>query len=88
MLENKGLTKHADLKSQAGAFRVMARKGFSEGMSGHISVRDPEFEDRFWTNPLARHFGLLKASDMILVDYDGKVKGGNTSRPAFILRIT
>ena len=34
------------------------------------------------TNPLGKHFGLLKASDMILVDYDGKAIGGNMSRPA------
>ena len=51
-------------------------------MSGHISVRDPEHPHTFWTNPLGRHFGLLKASDMVLVDYDGKVVGGNQSRPA------
>ena len=31
---------------------------------------------------LGKHFGLLKASDMILVDYDGKAIGGNMSRPA------
>lgn len=66
----------------AGAFRVFARKGFTEGMSGHISVRDPEHPHFFWTNPLAKHFATLKASDMILLDYDGKVVGGNTSRPA------
>lgn len=66
----------------AGAFRVFARKGFTEGMSGHISVRDPENPHAFWTNPLGRHFALLEPSDMILVDYDGKPIGGNTSRPA------
>ncbi|KAF2247176.1 class II aldolase/adducin domain-containing protein [Trematosphaeria pertusa] len=70
------------LAHMAGAFRVFARKGFTEGMSGHISVRDPEHADRFWTNPLGKHFATLKASDMVLVDYDGKVVGGNTSRPA------
>lgn len=70
------------LTHMAGAFHVFARKGFTEGMSGHISVRDPEHPHTFWTNPLGKHFGLLKASDMVLVDYDGKVVGGNTSRPA------
>ncbi|KAF1980286.1 arad-like aldolase/epimerase [Bimuria novae-zelandiae CBS 107.79] len=70
------------LSHMAGAFRVFARKGFTEGMSGHISVRDPENPHTFWTNPLGRHFGLLKASDMVLVDYDGMVVGGNQSRPA------
>ncbi|KAH7109864.1 class II aldolase/adducin N-terminal [Dendryphion nanum] len=70
------------LSHMAGAFRVFARKGFTEGMSGHISVRDPEHPHFFWTNPLAKHFAMLKASDMILLDYDGKVVGGNTTRPA------
>ncbi|KAI9373284.1 class II aldolase/adducin N-terminal [Aspergillus egyptiacus] len=70
------------LNHMAGAFRVFARHGFVEGMSGHISLRDPEFPDRFWTNPLGLHFGLIKASDMILVDESGVAVGGNTSRPA------
>lgn len=39
------------LEHMAGAFRVFGRKGFSEGMSGHISLRDPEHPDCFWTNP-------------------------------------
>ncbi|KAL2356426.1 class II aldolase/adducin N-terminal [Cryomyces antarcticus] len=74
--------RHWTLSHMAAAFRVFARKGYTEGMSGHISVRDPEHPHTFWTNPLGRHFGLLKASDMVLVDYDGNVVGGNTSRPA------
>jgi len=74
--------RHWILEHMAGAFRVFARKGFTEGMSGHISVRDPEHAHQFWTNPLGRHFGLLRASDMILVDYSGAVVGGSTSRPA------
>lgn len=70
------------LEHMALAFRVFARKGYTEGMSGHISVRDPENPHTFWTNPLAVHFGMLKASDMILLDYSGKPIGGNMSRPA------
>lgn len=70
------------LSHMAGAFRVFARNNLTEGMSGHISVRDPEHPHTFWTNPLGKHFGLLNASDMVLVDYEGKVVGGNTSRPA------
>ena len=70
------------LSKMALAFRVFARKGYTEGMSGHISVRDPENPHTFWTNPLSKHFGLLKASDMILVDYDGNTIGGNMALPA------
>ncbi|OCL15213.1 class II aldolase/adducin domain-containing protein [Glonium stellatum] len=70
------------LSHMAGALRVFARKGFTEGMSGHISVRDPENPHTFWTNPLGKHFATLTAADMILVDYNGCAIGGNTSRPA------
>ena len=38
------------LEKMALAFRVFARKGYTEGMSGHISVRDPENPHSFWTN--------------------------------------
>lgn len=65
------------LEHMAGAFRVFAREGYAEGISGHISVRDPEHEDRFWINPLGVHFGLLKASDMLCVDLSGDVVDGN-----------
>jgi hypothetical protein len=36
------------LEKMALAFRVFARKGYTEGMSGHISVRDPENPHTFW----------------------------------------
>lgn len=39
------------LEHMAGAFRVFARKGFTEGTAGHISVRDPVDPDTFWINP-------------------------------------
>jgi len=38
------------LEHMAIAFRVFARKGYTEGMSGHISVRDPENHHAFWTS--------------------------------------
>ncbi|KAF5615391.1 transcriptional regulatory [Fusarium tjaetaba] len=85
----RGIPTHPDFASQrqwqlehmAAAFRHWHREGYVEGISGHISVRDPEFTDAFWTNPLGRHFGLLKVSDMILVNLKGEVIGGNRSRP-------
>jgi ribulose-5-phosphate 4-epimerase/fuculose-1-phosphate aldolase len=47
-------------------------------MSGHISVRDPEFQDYIWMNPLGKHFGLMAAGDMICLDLDtGAIVGGN-----------
>jgi hypothetical protein len=39
------------LEHMAAAFRHWSTQGFVEGISGHISVRDPENHDVFWTNP-------------------------------------
>lgn len=65
------------LEHMAGAFRVFARKGYCEGAAGHISVRDPEDPHTFWINPLNIHFGVLRAEDMVRVDDEGNVIGGN-----------
>ncbi|KAF2454472.1 class II aldolase/adducin N-terminal [Lineolata rhizophorae] len=65
------------LEHMAGAFRVFARKGFTEGTSGHISVRDPVDPNTFWINPFGKHFGMLTASDMVHIDEEGQVIGGN-----------
>lgn len=62
----------------AAVFRDFSRKGFTEGMSGHISVRDPEHPTYIWMNPLGKHFGLMTAGDLICLDiHTGKVVGGN-----------
>ncbi|KAL4945177.1 hypothetical protein BDV06DRAFT_231584 [Aspergillus oleicola] len=65
----------------AAAFRVFGREGFNEGISGHISVRDPVLKDHFWINPFARHFSAMKASDLVLVDGDGYVTEGGAQSP-------
>ncbi|PGH13225.1 hypothetical protein AJ79_03783 [Helicocarpus griseus UAMH5409] len=70
------------LNHMTGAFRAFARHGLIEGMAGHISLRDLEFPNLFWTNPLGLHFALIAPSDLILVDEEGNAVGGNTSRPA------
>lgn len=59
-------------------FRDFALKGFTEGMSGHISVRDPEFENYIWMNPLGKHFGCMTAGDLLCLDlHTGDIVGGN-----------
>lgn len=57
----------------AAAFREFADQGYTEGLAGHISVRDPILTDHFWLNPLSMHFGMIKVSDLILVDEEGTV---------------
>ncbi|KAL3453912.1 class II aldolase/adducin N-terminal [Aspergillus insuetus] len=65
----------------AAAFRYFGKEGFNEGISGHISVRDPVLKDHFWMNPFAKHFSAMKASDLVLVDTDGYVTEGGAQLP-------
>jgi ribulose-5-phosphate 4-epimerase/fuculose-1-phosphate aldolase len=60
----------------AGAFRVFGKFGFSEGVAGHITVRDPEYPDKFWVNPFGVSFNKIKVSDLILVDHNGQIVDG------------
>jgi ribulose-5-phosphate 4-epimerase/fuculose-1-phosphate aldolase len=61
----------------AAAFRLFGRFGFSEGVAGHITARDPEHLDRFWVNPFGMSFSQIKVSDLILVDHEGTVVEGS-----------
>jgi ribulose-5-phosphate 4-epimerase/fuculose-1-phosphate aldolase len=56
----------------AAAFRICARLGWADGASGHVSLRDPVNPEHFWINPYAVHFAQMKASDLVLVDHEGK----------------
>ncbi|MFF9011608.1 class II aldolase/adducin family protein [Streptomyces sp. NPDC014870] len=71
----------------AAGFRLFGRFGFSEGVAGHITVRDPENPDAFWVNPFGMSFSQIKASDLILVDHEGTVLVGNrpVNRAAFVI---
>lgn len=60
----------------AAAFRLFARFGFSEGVAGHITARDPENPSVFWVNPFGMSFSQIRVSDLILVDHDGKLLEG------------
>lgn len=61
----------------ASAFRLFAKFGFSEGVAGHITARDPELHDHFWVNPFGMHFAHIRVSDLILVNEKGDVVEGN-----------
>lgn len=63
----------------AAAFRLFAHYGFDEGVAGHITVRDPEFTDCFWVNPIGMYFGHIQVSDLLLVNHKGEIVKG--SRP-------
>ncbi|MDN5744480.1 MAG: class II aldolase/adducin family protein [Nocardioidaceae bacterium] len=77
-------------KMLAVTLRLFARLGFDEGVAGHVTVRDPEFPERFWVNPYAVHFSRMKVSDLLLIDEAGKVVEGErrTNKAAFSIHST
>ncbi|MFI7099672.1 class II aldolase/adducin family protein [Streptomyces sp. NPDC050161] len=71
----------------AAAFRMFGKFGFSEGVAGHITARDPENPEWFWVNPFGMSFRQIKVSDLVLVDHDGNVVEGRfpVNRAAFCI---
>ena len=60
----------------AGVCRIFGRAGFSVGLLGHVTVRDPEDPERFWANPLGISFNRIRTSDLVQVDHDGNLTHG------------
>ncbi|BCJ58048.1 class II aldolase/adducin family protein [Micromonospora endophytica] len=60
----------------AAALRIFGKLGYGEGISGHISVRDPENLDQFWVNPFGVSFNRVTVRDLICVDDQGRVVAG------------
>lgn len=70
------------LERMAAACRVFGRAGYSEGLLGHITVRDPEHPDRFWINPVGVSFRQMRVSHLVQVSHDGEVtQGSGTINP-------
>jgi ribulose-5-phosphate 4-epimerase/fuculose-1-phosphate aldolase len=69
------------------AVRAFAMHGFDYGFAGHLTVRDPEHPELYWTNPMCVHFSQVKMSNLILADHEGKVVEGNyaINRAGFVL---
>ena len=64
------------LERLAGVCRIFGRLGFSEGLLGHITVRDPEDPELLWVNPIGVSFRRIKVSDLIQVNHAGDILVG------------
>ena len=69
------------------ACRAFDQQGYDYGFAGHLTVRDPEHPELYWTNPMCVHFSQVKVSNLILVDHDGRVVEGEhaVNRAGFVL---
>lgn len=64
------------LQRLAATCRIFGRRGFSEGLLGHVTVRDPEDPDRFWVNPVGVAMHQIKVSHLVQVNHHGEVVHG------------
>lgn len=88
-------TVHADVETErrrrkravVGGYRILSRFGLDEGISGHITARDPGDPHLFWTAPFGMHFAVVQPEDLLLVDSDGAVVQGSgpLNRAAFVI---
>jgi ribulose-5-phosphate 4-epimerase/fuculose-1-phosphate aldolase len=66
----------------AAALRWAARLGLNEGVCNHFSLKVPDAEDRYFVNPHALHWDEIRASDLIVVDGEGRhIEGRHTIEP-------
>ncbi|MET7394078.1 class II aldolase/adducin family protein [Dactylosporangium sp. NPDC005572] len=79
--------RHHRKEQLAAGFRLFGALGFAEGVAGHITARDPEHPDLFWVNPFGMSFNQIKASDLVLVNDEGRVVEGRrpVNRAAFVI---
>lgn len=69
------------------ACRAFALHGLDYGFAGHLTIRDPEHSNLYWTNPMCVHFSQVKVSNLILADHDGNVVEGDyaINRAGYVL---
>ncbi|MEM9574284.1 MAG: class II aldolase/adducin family protein, partial [Pseudomonadota bacterium] len=56
----------------AAALRLAARADWHEGVANHFSAAVSDDGKQFLINPRWRHFSLVKASELLLMDADDK----------------
>jgi ribulose-5-phosphate 4-epimerase/fuculose-1-phosphate aldolase len=60
----------------AACYRLAAHFGFNEGIDNHLTVLVPGFTDRFYLAPFGLHWSEVKASDLLILDFAGRLQGG------------
>ena len=74
--ENPREERQYRIQHLAAACRIFGSKGFSEGLLGHITVRDPIDTGTFWANPIGVSFNRMRTSDIVRVDHAGALIDG------------
>jgi ribulose-5-phosphate 4-epimerase/fuculose-1-phosphate aldolase len=60
----------------AACYRLADRFGLNEGIDNHLTLLVPGYSDRFFLAPFGMHWSEVKASDFMVIDFDGGVVSG------------
>ena len=60
----------------AACYRLADRFGLNEGIDNHLTMLVPGYTDRFFLAPFGMHWSEVRASDFLVVDFNGQVLSG------------
>ncbi|MDB6082260.1 MAG: hypothetical protein JWN43_141 [Gammaproteobacteria bacterium] len=61
----------------AACYRLAAHFGFNEGIDNHLTMLVPGHTDRFLLSPFGLHWSEIRASDFMVVDFEGQILSGH-----------
>jgi ribulose-5-phosphate 4-epimerase/fuculose-1-phosphate aldolase len=67
---------HAARVDLAACYRLADRFGLNEGIDNHLTMLLPGYSDRFLLAPFGMHWSEVRASDFMVVGFDGRVLSG------------
>src|SRR5271168_3002869 len=60
----------------AACYRLADHFGLNEGIDNHLTMLVPGHDDRFLLAPFGMHWSEVKASDFMVVDFNGRILSG------------
>jgi ribulose-5-phosphate 4-epimerase/fuculose-1-phosphate aldolase len=79
--ESRAAASQADAYAQArvdlaACYRLAAHFGLNEGIDNHLTLLVPGYTDRFLLAPFGLHWSEVRASDFMVIDFNGEILSG------------
>jgi ribulose-5-phosphate 4-epimerase/fuculose-1-phosphate aldolase len=75
-IQTSAEAEHAARVDLAACYRLADRFGLNEGIDNHLTLLLPGHTDRFLLAPFGMHWSEVRASDFMVVNFDGQVMSG------------
>ena len=77
----KAVATHSDAERQArvdlaACYRLAAHFGLNEGIDNHLTLLVPGYSDRFLLAPFGLHWSEVRASDFMVIGFNGQIVSG------------